>query len=105
MVVGTAPDNIYVSVAMEKWQKTKSEIARLRQHYVQATTFPGDRLVEIKMLEQVAGFLNHVARACPLLQIYLNGIYAIMNAWRPGGDEEGWKTGEEKINYDHLDAP
>jgi hypothetical protein len=100
VAVGTAPDNIYVSVAMEKWQKTKSEIARLRQHYVQATTSSCDHLLEIKMLEQVAGFLNHVARAYPLLHIYLNGIYATMNVWRPDRDKEGWKTGEEKVEYD-----
>ena len=61
--------------------------------------------MEIKMLEQVAGFLNHVARAYPLLKIYLNGIYATMNAWRPDRDEAGWKTGEERVDYDTLDAP
>jgi hypothetical protein len=95
VVAGTVPDKIYVSVAMEKWNKTKSEIARLRQHYQQATSSGGDQLLEIKMLEQVAGFLNHVARAYPLLKIYLNGIYATMNAWRPDRDEAGWKTGKK----------
>ena len=48
--------------------------------------------VHPKTLEQVAGFINHVGRAYPTLLLYLNGVYATINIWRPGGNEDGWKV-------------
>ncbi|KAL7580706.1 hypothetical protein ACA910_002213 [Epithemia clementina (nom. ined.)] len=62
-------------------------------------------MVNHKTLEQVAGYLNHVARAYPTIKIYLNGVYATLNAWHPDHDEDGWKTGRDKIEYDHLNTP
>ena len=88
---GTAPDRPYISVTQEKWNKTKGEISRLRVEIDEANA-RSDNTVKRKVLEEVAGFINHVERAYPTLLLYLNGVYATMNAWRPDGDEDGWKT-------------
>jgi hypothetical protein len=104
-VVGTVPDDVYVAVTQEKWGKTKSELARAKIAHDIATGAGGDNTVELKMLEQVVGFLVHVARAYPLLRVYLNGLYATMNEWRPDRDEEGWKLCDVKVDYDSFDPP
>ncbi|KAL7556539.1 hypothetical protein ACA910_017630 [Epithemia clementina (nom. ined.)] len=83
VVCGTMPTRPFVSVTQEKWNRTKIEIARLRAQVNLANATGGDGKVDHKTLEQVAGFLNHVARAFPTIKIYLNGVYATLNAWRP----------------------
>jgi hypothetical protein len=82
---------VYRAVTEEKWLKTKVVIQRLRDAYELATSSGGDGMLELKMLEQVAGFLVHVTRAYPRIKVYLNGLYANMNSWQPDRDEEGWK--------------
>jgi hypothetical protein len=104
VLVGTT-EQVYVSVTDEKWAKTKQEIRRLRVAYDVATAPGGNHLLDRKLLEQVAGFLVHVTGAYPRLKVYLNGIYATMNSWRPDRDEEGWKVGDWKVDYDSADAP
>ncbi|KAL7564921.1 hypothetical protein ACA910_009408 [Epithemia clementina (nom. ined.)] len=93
VVRGTSPDCAFVAVTKAKWDCRKTEIHQLRQAVDEASSSRGDGKVDHKMLEQVAGFLNHVARAYPTIKMYLNGVYATMNAWRPDWDEEGWKMG------------
>ncbi|KAL7556763.1 hypothetical protein ACA910_009419 [Epithemia clementina (nom. ined.)] len=88
VVCGTSPLRPYLSVTQEKWDKSKQEIQRLKQEAVHAqTTVQG--YVTHKVLEQVAGFLNHVARSFPTIRLYLNGVYATLNAWCPDCDEDG----------------
>ena len=62
-------------------------------------------MLELKLLEQVAGFLVHVTRAFPRLKVYRNGLYTTMNSWRPDRDEEGWKAGDWKVDYDSAATP
>ncbi|KAL7568993.1 hypothetical protein ACA910_021284 [Epithemia clementina (nom. ined.)] len=63
----------YVSVTQERWDKTKQEIQRLKQEVTQAQD-NGNCLGTHKVLDQVAGFLNHVAQAFPTIKLYLNGV-------------------------------
>ncbi|KAL7579670.1 hypothetical protein ACA910_021820 [Epithemia clementina (nom. ined.)] len=98
VVCGTHPNRPFVSVTQTKWDRTKLEIQRL-QDEIKSLTLPGsDKRICHKTLEQVAGFLNHIARAYPTIRIYLNGIYASMNAWRPDRDEEGWRMNIYKLD-------
>ncbi|KAL7565773.1 hypothetical protein ACA910_010211 [Epithemia clementina (nom. ined.)] len=97
VVCGTIPDRPYITVTLSKWEKTKTEIARLRSGLDKALAQHGDCKMNRKMLEQVTGYLNHVARAFPTIKLYLNGVYATMNAWRPDRDEEGWRLGNAKV--------
>ncbi|KAL7578516.1 hypothetical protein ACA910_011577 [Epithemia clementina (nom. ined.)] len=46
-----------------------------------------------------------MARAFPTIRLYLNGVYATLNSWRPNRDEDGWKIGQYKVEYDSNDAP
>ncbi|KAL7559152.1 hypothetical protein ACA910_010231 [Epithemia clementina (nom. ined.)] len=38
-------------------------------------------------------------------QLYLHGVYAPLNLWRPDREEDGWKIGQYKVEYDSNDAP
>ncbi|KAL7573603.1 hypothetical protein ACA910_008737 [Epithemia clementina (nom. ined.)] len=88
VVCGSMPLQPYVSVTQEKWDRTRQEIQQLKDEADEAkNTQQG--LVTHKGLEQVAGFLNHVARAFPTKKIYLNGVYTTLSAWQQVRDEEG----------------
>ena len=104
-VVGTVPDRPFVTVTQEKWDKTKSELKRAQVAYDQAMSPEGDKKIDHKMLEQVVGFLVHISRAYALMRVYLNGLYGTLNAWRPDRDEDGWKIGDMRVDYDTLDSP
>ena len=97
VVCGTHPKRPYMSVTQEKWSKTQSEIQRLRDEVEARDKASPKGTVNCKVLEQVTGFLNHIGRAYWVVRIYLNGIYATMNSWRPDRDEEGWKLGSDVI--------
>ena len=43
-------------------------------------------------LEQVRGFLNYVAQACPGLTPYLNGFHLTIDGWRENRDDGGWRV-------------
>ena len=101
VVCGTAPDRPYISVTQEKWNKTREEIGRLRAE-IDGAAARADNSVKRKVLEEVAGFVNHVGRAYPTLLLYLNGVYATMNAWRPDRDEDGWKTVTNDQGLRHI---
>ncbi|KAL7571231.1 hypothetical protein ACA910_008889 [Epithemia clementina (nom. ined.)] len=75
VVCGSKPLRPYVSVTQEKWEKTKQQIHRLKLEIMQSQE-NGSGLVLYKVLEQVAGFLNHVASAFPTIKLYLNRVYA-----------------------------
>ena len=77
----------------------------MRDAHTAACTGSASGLVSHKMLEEVAGFLNHFAWAYSSIQIFLNGIYATMNSWRPDINEEGWKVGNTKVEYDSATPP
>ena len=103
VVCGTSPRRPFMAVSQEKWDKTKKEIARLRKEVDERTQAKPRGSISRKTLEQVAGFLNHVGRAYLVIRIYLNGVYASMNSWRPDRDEDGWKVGSETLE-DNIEA-
>ncbi|KAL7568689.1 hypothetical protein ACA910_021685 [Epithemia clementina (nom. ined.)] len=94
-----------MAVTQSKWDKTKEEVKRLCNEVNTASSLGGDKMVDHKTLEQVAGYLNHVARAYPTIKLYLNGVYTTLNAWRPDRNKDGWKTGRDKIEYNHRNSP
>ena len=83
VVCGTYPTRPYMAVTQEKWDKTKQEIQRLREEIDGRGTATPVGTITTKVLEQVAGYLNHIGRAYHVMRIYLNGVYASMNSWRP----------------------
>ncbi|KAL7565172.1 hypothetical protein ACA910_003361 [Epithemia clementina (nom. ined.)] len=99
VVCGTLLHRSFVSITQTKWDKAKSEIAQLREQMDAAQSLKSDGKLDRKTLEQVAGYLNHVARAYPTIKIYLNGVYASLNVLKPDQDENGWKTGQVKVKY------
>ena len=102
VVCGTSPRRPFKAVTQEKWDKTKGEIKRLRDEVDNLEMAAPKNTVNSKVLEQVAGFLNHIGRAYGTLRLYLNGVYASLNSWRPDRDHEGWKIGSDTL---HLEEP
>ena len=102
VVCGTEPRRPFKTITQEKWDKTKKEVGRLREELDLLETATPKNTMNSKTLEQVAGYLNHVGRAFPVVRIYLNGVYATLNSWRPDRDEEGWKIGSDTL---HLPDP
>ena len=44
-----------------------------------------------KWLEQVQGYLVHVAQTYPMFSSYLIGLHMTIDFWRPNRDQEGWR--------------
>ncbi|KAL7573104.1 hypothetical protein ACA910_018785 [Epithemia clementina (nom. ined.)] len=80
VVCGTSRHRPFVSITQTKWDKAKSEITLLHEQIDAAQSPEGNGKLNHKTLEQVAGYLNHVARAYPTIKIYLNGVNASLNA-------------------------
>ncbi|KAL7578001.1 hypothetical protein ACA910_007617 [Epithemia clementina (nom. ined.)] len=74
VVCGTHPNRPFILVTQLKWDQTKSEIQRLREEINALDAAESDKRICHKTLEQVAGLLNHIARAYPTIRIYLNGL-------------------------------
>ena len=89
-VVGTTETEVFITVTQAKWDKLKREIQRVRDSLTR-----NPKEIEISLLEEVAGFVNHIALAFRVLKIHLNGFYGNINSWRPDRDKFGWKRTTE----------
>jgi hypothetical protein len=82
------PEGVGVTCLPEKW--------------IKAQTIVADTLVEVraggllhhKTLEQRRGFLNHIQRVFPAMTPFLKGFHLTLDGWRPGRDEDLWKTAD-----------
>jgi hypothetical protein len=45
-----------------------------------------------KWLEQIRGFLVHVAQTYPAIKSYLIGVHMTIDSWRTDHDWEGWRV-------------
>ena len=73
-------------VGDDKWQKTKALLTELRQLL---DTSP--KSLPRKRLEQIRGYLVHIAQTYPMFSSYLIGLHMSIDGWRPNRDREGWR--------------
>jgi hypothetical protein len=86
-VFRTTETEITQTVAQEKWNKGKLQIAKLKVKYNGVET----PLFNYKRLEQIRGFLCHVAMTYTLIATYLKGFHLTLAAHHPRRDQQGWK--------------
>ncbi|CAJ1926900.1 unnamed protein product [Cylindrotheca closterium] len=77
-----------VFVSQEKWDKTKLQVKEIAEELSGSTSGS----LKHKALERKRGFLFYVTRTYPTMVPYLKGIHLTLDAWRPGRDDEGWKS-------------
>jgi hypothetical protein len=69
-----------------------------------------------KRLEQIRGYLVHVAQTYSTFSSYLIGLHMTINFWRPNQDQDGWgcsaayiqgikDRGDWPLNYDSGQGP
>ena len=71
-------------VSQEKWEKTKLLIKELSRT-VEQDFLPLQRLLLIR------GFLIYVVQTYPWLNPYIKGLHLMIDSWRPGREESGFK--------------
>jgi hypothetical protein len=84
--------SIRSGVTQDRWDKTKREIAAIRQEYTASRAPVGDTLIDYGRLESAVGFLIYVSRVYPTLRVYLTEMYNTLNGWRPDRDKDGWRV-------------
>ena len=73
-------------ISQEKWLKTKSYLNDL-QNKIGSRDHPGP--LEVKWLERIRGFLNHIAITYCIILPFLRGFHNTIDSWRDGRDVEG----------------
>jgi hypothetical protein len=110
-VVRTDGGEVSLLVGEDKWNKGKSMIAELI-----ALVDKAPEALPRKRLEQIRGYLVHLAQTYPIFSSYLIGLHMTIDFWRPNRDQDGWRfsvsyvngmkeQGEWPADYDSLKGP
>ena len=77
-VLQTDEGQVRLFVGEDKWMKTKSMLGEFR---VMLNTTK--EAMPQKRLEQIWGYLVHVAQTYPMIALYLIGLHMTIDFWRP----------------------
>jgi hypothetical protein len=83
-----ATKKISQSVVQSKWDRARAEIKELIDHHHASSTDP---LFRYKRLEEIRGFLCHLAMTFETITPYLKGFHLTLAAHHPKRNAEGWK--------------
>ena len=86
-VFSTSNDSVRQTVAQSKWDRAKAEIMELLGLYLTDE----EPWMRYKRLEEIRGFLCHLAMTYELVTPYLKGLHLTLAAHHPQRDTEGWK--------------
>jgi hypothetical protein len=110
-VLRTDEGQVRLLISKEKWDKTKTLLAEVRELLtLQPLTLPRKRL------EQIRGYLVHIAQTYSMFASYLIGLHMTIDFWRPNRDQDGWRCstafiqgikdrGEWPEDYDNSKGP
>jgi hypothetical protein len=98
-------------ISQDKWEKTKGLLQEAQE---MLATHP--QALSRKQLEQIQGYLVHVAQTYSMFSSYLIGLHMTINFWRPNWDQDGWRCsaayiqgikdwGDWPLNYDSGQGP
>jgi hypothetical protein len=76
---------VWMLVSRKKWAKAKRLLATLDELVL------ASEWVDHKVLERIRGFLVYVARPYTPLAPFIMGLHMLIDGWRPGRDDEGWR--------------
>lgn len=110
-VVRTEDGEVCLLVGEDKWRKGKCMIGEL-----QGLLATNPTALPRKRLEQIRGYLVHLAQTYPMFASYLIGLHMTIDYWRPNRDREGWRFSDSYVNgmkdrgewpedYDSLKGP
>ena len=85
-IIRATPDGVFVLTSLEKWKKLK---AMLQEIWEMLKKDPA--AMPRKRLEQIRGFVMHVAQTYPFIATYMIGIHMTIDGWRQGRDADGWQ--------------
>jgi hypothetical protein len=91
-VFTTSDTKIQQSVTQTKWYKAKAQIAELATMISESA----DGLLNYKRLEQIRGFLCHLAMTYLIVSPYLKGLHLTLASHHPGRDKFGLKMGSKE---------
>jgi len=95
-VVYTTSSEVFVLVTQEKWDRGKKMIQEILNGLVKSV------MVSRRRLQQVRGYLNHIAMTYPILMTHLMGFHLTIDGWRKNCDREGWRIGNWVPEEDGL---
>jgi hypothetical protein len=114
-VVHTTNDRVSVMVTDKRWIKTQKifrrlvdEVVSLRKGSEREDGSPiSSQGVDHKALESDRGFLIYVSQTYPSMVPYRKGIHLILDSWREGRREDGWKRSRKEMDLlrRNSDAP
>jgi hypothetical protein len=110
-VLWTDDGQVRLLIGQDKWEKTKALLLEIRELLsAQPLALPRKRL------EQVRGYLVHIAQTYSMFASYLIGLHMTIDFWRPNRDQDGWRCsaaflqgikdrGEWPEDYDSSKGP
>jgi hypothetical protein len=103
-VAHTTNGRVTKLVTKERWEKTKSVIAKTGAALKASEDAPdGAQQMNRKELERTRGFLNYVYQTYPPLTPFLKGFHLTIDGWREGRDEYGWGMSDRLIKDELLE--
>jgi hypothetical protein len=86
LVLQTDKGQVCLLVSKDKWEKTRTLLAEVRELLtLQPLTLPQKRL------EQIRGYLVHIAQTYSMFASYLLGLHMTIDFWRPNQDQDEWR--------------
>jgi hypothetical protein len=98
-VFSTKDSRVTKLVTQEKWTKAKLMVKEL----LEEANGSKRHKFSYKQLEQIRGFLCHMAMTYETLTPFLKGIYLTLVCYLPQRDADGWKMSNRKW-LDHIKA-
>jgi hypothetical protein len=86
-VFSTEGAEIIQTVSLQKWERAKDQIKELLDFYISSD----EPTFRYKRLEEVRGFLCHLAMTFEIVTPYLKGLHLTLAAHHPQRDSQGWK--------------
>jgi hypothetical protein len=83
----TTDSEVRQTVSQAKWDKAMSHISELLSMLAKSP----DGLLDYKRLEEIRGFLGHIAMTYLIITPYLKGLHLTLASFHPGRNEFGWK--------------
>jgi hypothetical protein len=104
--VSATDTDVYKSVTQERWDKLKSRLSWISEHYDGSRWGVAQRpLMDHDELERIRGFLVYVARTYKALMPYLKGVHLTLDSWRGNRNDDGWRLSKPLSDIGHPLAP
>jgi hypothetical protein len=88
-VFNTTNDTVTQTITKKKWDRAKCQIQEILAHYKGNPDATPD--VNYKRMEEVRGFLGHLAMTYNLIATYLKGFHLTLASIHPNRDKDRWK--------------